>query len=248
MPIPSTIEEVLERLDEIIAASIAKNDPIGYFAYVYRRTTAAVRAGILSGRFEEAERMEKFDVDFANIYLKAYQAYAANEPCAASWQLAFDEARNSKAILQHVLLGMNAHINLDLGVAAGVLMKGKPLEELSSDFHIVNDILNEITAELEERIGRVSPLFSLATHLSKGKEGALLDFSMRAAREQAWVVAQRVWEATDETTVVARVDGNVYRFGSRLARPRRLFIRTLWKVVAFFEANEVGDNLEAMRR
>ena len=221
---------------------------MGYFAYVYRRTTAAVKEAILAGRFADNERMEAFDVSFANLYLEAYEQYHCGDPCSASWQLAFDAAKEQKAMLQHVLLGMNAHINLDLGVAAGCLMAGKNLNDLKVDFRRVNDILQEIIEELQERIARVSPVFTWFDRLGKDKDEHLLDFSMRAAREQAWVVAHQVWAAgEDKATVISRVDGNVAHLGARVNQPRTRVGRWLWWGMALTEGRSIGGNIDRLR-
>lgn len=248
MRVPATtITEVLARLDEIIADTRATNNPAGYFTYVYRHTTAAVKRAIDAGRFEDNTRMETFDVAFANLYLEAWEQYLCEEPCAASWQLSFDAATQSKAVLQHVLLGMNAHINLDLGVAAGQLMVGQQLDDLATDFRLVNNILQEIIDELQDRISRISPLFHLVDRLGKGRDEHLLDFSMRAAREQAWVVARQVWLAGDEQGgVVDRVDGNVVRLGQSIAAPRKRIPRWLWQSVAATESSDVGANIDRL--
>jgi len=249
MRLPATnIDEVLSRLDEIIDTALGDNDPGGYFAYVYRRTTRAVKEAIDAGRFADNARMEVFDVAFANLYLEAYERYQCGEECSASWTLAFAAAREQKALLQHVLLGMNAHINLDLGVAAGRLMQGKNLDDLEEDFRLVNDILQEIIEELQERVSRVSPLFHLADRFGRQRDEHLLDFSMRAAREQAWVVAHQVWSAGTETEArVRKIDLNVVKFGTFLHRPKTRMGRWAWRALAMAEGRNVKDNIERLR-
>jgi hypothetical protein len=247
MPQATTIDAVLKQLDIIIDTSRTENNAEGYFAYVYRRTTAAVKAAIRAGRFADNERMETFDVAFANLYLEAYEQYHCGDPCSASWQLAFDAAKEQKALLQHVLLGMNAHINLDLGVAAGLLMTGKDLNDLEADFRQVNNILQEIIEELQERVARASPVFTWFDRLGKDRDEHLLDFSMRAAREQAWVVAHQVWAGDDKTAVIARVDENVARFGARVNRPRTRMGRWLWRGMALTEGSGIGANIDRLQ-
>ncbi|MFT5997630.1 MAG: hypothetical protein ACI81P_000075 [Neolewinella sp.] len=248
MPQANTIDEVLQQLDVIIDTARAENNAVGYFAYVYRRTTAAVKEAIRAGRFADNDRMEAFDVSFANLYLEAYEQYHCGDPCAASWQLAFDAAKERKALLQHVLLGMNAHINLDLGMAAGRMMAGKNLNDLKADFRRVNDILQEITEELQERVARASPVFTWFDRLGKDRDEHLLDFSMRAAREQAWVVAHQVWAAGENTaTVIARIDENVARLGERVNPPRTRVGRWLWRGMALTEGRSIGGNIDRLR-
>ena len=44
-------------------------------------------------------------------------------------------------ILQHLLLGINAHINLDLGIAAVETSPGNQLAPLKNDFDMINKLL-----------------------------------------------------------------------------------------------------------
>jgi len=80
-----TIDEVLLELDLIIENSLKENSFIGIFAYVYRRTTAQIKAEIESQTFEDNVRLEKFDVSFANFFIDAHQQYKLNKPISASW-------------------------------------------------------------------------------------------------------------------------------------------------------------------
>ncbi|WP_055443520.1 DUF5995 family protein [Lacinutrix himadriensis] len=77
---PTTIPEVLDQLDIIIEQSIANNDRIGLFAFIYRRTTAEILKEIQLQNFEDNTRLEKLDVAFANLYLDAYNNYIHNKP------------------------------------------------------------------------------------------------------------------------------------------------------------------------
>lgn len=247
MPQANTIDDVMLHLDAIIEAARKEDHPSGYFAYVYRRTTAAVKAAIEAGRFNDNARMEAFDVAFANLYLDAHEKYCCGSDCSASWRLAFDGAKEQKSLLQHVLLGMNAHINLDLGVAAGRLMAGKNLDELKPDFLLVNDILQEIIDELQDRIARASPVFYWLDRLGSDRDERLLDVSMRAAREKAWMVARMVWSAgEDHARVITRIDRNVARFGERINRPGTRVTRWLWRGMALLDRRGIGGNIDRL--
>ncbi len=115
----SAIDPVVQRLNSIIEDATAEQSPAGYFPTLYCRVTKNVQQAILKGEFSNNERMEALVVVFASRYLDAYQAFQAGEKLTHSWKLAFNQHSNSSLIvLQHLLLGMNAHINLDLGMAA----------------------------------------------------------------------------------------------------------------------------------
>jgi quinol monooxygenase YgiN len=96
-----TIDEVIEQLDAIIAESKKNNDPSGFFAYIYRRTTAQIKQAVIDGKFDDNARMEKFDVHFANKYLDAYSDYQNGLTVCSPWAIAFDAKKEKLTILQH---------------------------------------------------------------------------------------------------------------------------------------------------
>ena len=114
-----TIDDVIASLEKIIADNIAQQSRLGYFAALYKRVTEAVKKGIANGEFMDGPAMEKLDIVFATRYLDAYETYMAKGSPSVSWQVAFDAAqRRPPLVIQHLFVGMNAHISLDLGIAA----------------------------------------------------------------------------------------------------------------------------------
>src|SRR5207244_3633517 len=155
----TTIDEVLTRLEEIISDSIVTNNRAGYFAALYYKVTRSVKNGILNRQFEDGPRMEKLDVLFDNRYIEAYNEYNNNLSLPASWKVAFDNAKMpSPLILQHLLLEMNAHINLDLGIAAVEAAKDNNLQNISKDFDGINTVISSLTYQVISELNRVSPL------------------------------------------------------------------------------------------
>ncbi len=136
------IDEVIDRLGTVVEEARAERSRIDYFAAMYRRVTVAVREAIVAGEFEDPVRMAQLDLVFAERYLDAYAAWRTGDAATESWQICFDAAgRWRPLILQHLLAGMSAHINLDLGVAAATVAPGGDLAELRNDFDTINDVL-----------------------------------------------------------------------------------------------------------
>ena len=152
----TTIDEVLDQLDKIIAIAAKLPNQIFAFAYVYRRTTYEIKAAILNKEFQDSKRLEKLDVIFANLFISAFYQYLNNKSIAKSWRYAFDVSKEKKGLVQHILLGMNAHINLDLAIAASEVSYGKNIIDLKTDFMKVNEILARLTNMMQESLGRVS--------------------------------------------------------------------------------------------
>ena len=185
-----TIDEVLERLDEVVARGRREHSPAGYFAVLYRHVTARVRDAIARRDFEDGERMARLDVAFANRYLEALHCFQTGQPTSRCWQLAFESARRRRLIvLQHLLLGINAHINLDLGAAAAAVCPGDTLDGLRRDFDAINDILCAMLDEMQDRLVRVWPAVALLDKLGCRADEAVLHFSIVRARGAAWDLA-----------------------------------------------------------
>ena len=134
--------------------------------------------------------MEKLDVIFANRYIKAYYQYQTQQPTSKSWEAAFVEADNYWIIvLQHLLLGMNAHINLDLGIAAAQISPKDENHSLQNDFNTINTILSSLVADVEKDLTEVWPILKWILEKTKSIDTFLIDFSMQKAREGAWKYA-----------------------------------------------------------
>lgn len=191
----TTIDDVVARLDEMTRRSIEHGDRRGYFAALYNRVTKRVRDGVRRGEFEDGARMERFDVIFANLYLDAYDRYARGERPTRPWQKAFDAARaGGLLVIQHLLLGMTAHIMYDLGIAAAEVAPGRALEALRGDYLHINNLLAEeidrVEAELVEIAGRWKPdlgaVLGRADGAAQRADETAASLIIDVARARAW--------------------------------------------------------------
>ena len=63
--------------------------------------------------------MENPDVIFVSYCLIANDPFTHNLPATQGWQVAYEAAaKNDYIILQHLIDGINIHLNIDLGIAA----------------------------------------------------------------------------------------------------------------------------------
>ena len=204
-----TIDEVLARLDAVVARARRERSRVGYFAVLYRGVTSRVRDAIARGDFEDGARMAALDVAFANRYLAALHRFDAGEPTSACWEAAFGAARRWRPIvLQHLLMGINAHINLDLGAAAAAVCPGETLTGLRRDFDAINAILCDMLDDVQDRLARIWPLMGVLDRVGCRTDEAVLHFSILHARDAAWGVAATLVELEPEAAEreLARVD------------------------------------------
>jgi hypothetical protein len=236
-----TIEGVITQLDDIIAIARREKSRIGYFAALYRKVTAKVKEGIAAGRFEDRARMEQFDVIFANRYLTAWEQFQQGQRPSLAWAHAFDTAQRGQALILHdLLLGMNAHINLDLGLAAAQTCPGPSLATLKRDFEEVNNVLASLLDEVQREIAVVSPMFGLIDQLAGYTDEAICNFSMARARATAWRAAESLAKLPvgQQAQEIAWLDMAVTTLGHVVYSPA-LSISTAFRTIYRAESKDV---------
>ncbi|MDB5072830.1 MAG: hypothetical protein JWM87_3941 [Candidatus Eremiobacteraeota bacterium] len=185
---------VIERIDAIIVWARANQSRLGFFAALYKRVTRAIGKGIEDGLFHDGPRMERFDATFANRYFAAISAYfyPAQHPAPSHcWRVAFEAAeRPSHVILLHMLAGMNAHIDLDLGITAWEIAKPGPLAALQDDFNMVNTVLTAQVKNVLDEIDEISPVLADIYDVLQKDEINLIDDGLIVARDRAWDFAR----------------------------------------------------------
>lgn len=244
---PQTIADVLTELDAVIAWARAERQRAGYFAVLYRQVTARVDDGIRQGRFEDGARMERLDVVFANRYLDALARYRRGEPPPRSWAVAFRAAETwSPLVLQHLLLGINAHINLDLGIAAAETAPGSALPALKRDFDEITTLLREMLDDVQDRIGRISPWLWLLDHVGARTDEEVFSFVLARAREFAWRSAEQLVASPDTRDAQIDVtDRAAALVGEGVLSPR-FFLRPVLLTVRLREPSEPAEVIEAL--
>lgn len=188
-----TIDQVIQSLDRIIDWSKSNRSRLGYFAALYRKVTIRVKEGITEGEFEDGKRMERLDVIFANRYLEAFEHYQALEEPTVSWKLVFVASKKWRPIvLQHLMVGMNAHISLDLGIAAAETAAPGEIASLKNDFFTINRILASLVNEVQNELAAVWPLLKIVDRLASRFDEALANLGMNISRGRAWKIAQEL--------------------------------------------------------
>jgi len=237
----TTIDGVIAQLDKIIEWSVANKNRIGYFATLYRRMTVAVKQAIIANEFEDGKRMEQLDIIFASRYFVAWDAYINKQICSNAWQSAFDACQNSGLIvLQHLLMGINTHINLDLCIAAAQCSPGKSIYALQSDFEKINEIIESQAQLVQNILCKIWPPLKLLTSISNNQEKALLNFSIDTARKCSWANAIVLANIDDsqKDDHISQIDSMVVELGKQIINPG-IWLEFLLKLVRMMEDADV---------
>jgi hypothetical protein len=245
-----TIADVLRSLDSIIDWAWTEKSRLGYFAALYRRITRAVKTGIEKGQFQNGPLMERLDVTFASRYLDAFEQFRSGRQPTLAWQLAFRAASWwYPIVVQQLLVGINAHINLDLGVAAAVTAPGEELPSLKTDFDQINAVLAGQVGTVQEEIAEISPLIGLLEKFSLRTDTVIINFSLEKARDFAWAQAVNMASKSGDQlqTAINELDVAVDLLGHLFISPPTL-IKLQLLPIRIFESNSVRPVLDVLAR
>ncbi|MCZ4318323.1 DUF5995 family protein [Aequorivita viscosa] len=246
----TNIDEVIARLDSIIEIECSQNSCMAYFPILYQKVTVRIKEGILNHEFENNQRMEKLDVLFANRYIDAYDCSGNNKPFTQGWRKAFEAAKSGNLlIMQHLLLGINAHINLDLGIAVAETVGDEgELMSFENDFNKINEILASMIASVESKIISVSPLFGLLDKFGKGREDKLVSFSINIARDGAWLFANQYHISPNKAEQLNNRDVIIATLAEKLIRQKSWVLKSLVKIIYFFEKKDVAQIVAVLKK
>ncbi|HTF81935.1 MAG TPA: DUF5995 family protein [Cytophagales bacterium] len=246
--LPTTIDEVITEMESIIQECIKTNNRAGYFAALYHAVTCRIKQGIAAGEFEDNIRMEKLDVCFANRYLTAWRTWKTGGQTSEAWRVAFTACKQwNPVVLQHLLLGMNAHINLDLGIATVEVTKGADIETIHRDFNLINTILASMVYKVINQLNQVSPLLSLLGFHATNTNLMLVQFTIEQARDGAWVFASDLSRKSGNIydSCIKTRDTSIAKLAYNLANPQKLARFTTF-VIRVFETQKTKKVIQVL--
>jgi len=247
----TTIDQVVDAIQSIVDWSKQNQSRLGYFAALYKRITIAIRTAIAEGKFQNGPRLQQLDVVFASRYFAALNGYfhpGTYPKPSHCWQVAFDGALHAEPIIvQHMLAGVNAHIDLDLGIAAEEIAPGLHLPSLHSDFNTVNAVLASQVSGVVDEIDELSPVLSDIYDVLMQNEIDLITESLKVFRDAAWrfaTILAAELPPLHPPTITLR-DLEVAKFGTLILYPPPL-LATVAGVIASRESRDIVHNIEVL--
>ena len=208
---------IRETADELRSIAQSCADAAGYFPAMYSRVTNQIADSIGVHAFVAGDRMDAFATEFASRYTRAWRQEVPRPRCwQASWDVADD---GNLLIVQHLLLGINAHVNYDLPQAAAAAARETgDLASVRKDFDTVNDVLASVSVGVLDDLDRLSQWTSMAAAVGGGRA---FNFSLRAARAQAWGAAERLYSLDEhqQRAYLAELDELVSVLAYLITRP-----------------------------
>lgn len=243
-----TIEDVIHVLEKIVQESISEKSTLGFFAALYLKVTKKVKEGIEQNFFDDGPRMEKLDVIFAKRYIDAYYNYQQGLVTTKSWDKAFAISQNLwPIVLQHLLIGMNAHINLDLGIAAAEVSKDASIQDLKNDFDKINTILSTLVSDVEHNLSEIWPFLRKILRITRKVDNFLVDFSMEIARDGAWKFAVTLSDTLPENIekLIEQRDESVSKIASLISHPG-IIVNIIFGIIRIGERGSIPEKIKAL--
>jgi len=252
-PIPTVtnIDEVIAAIQGIINWTISAESRLGYFAALYKRITIAIKEGIANNLFQDGPRMDRFDVTFASRYFAAFNAYfypAQYPSISHCWRVAFDGAQlPAPIIVQHMIAGVNAHIDLDLGIAAEAVAPGKQIDSLHHDFNTVNAVLSSQVSTVVTEIDSLSPVLADIYSVLMQNELDLIADGLVITRDSAWLFAKElaIEPSILHPETIMLHDYRVAALGTLILPPPKLIADAI-AVIAAAESRDIVKNIETL--
>jgi hypothetical protein len=241
MTVDGVDARVVQAIDDVIAWSLEQRSRIGYFAALYWHVATTLARAARSGAFSDPARIDRLNGVFFRRYLDAVDHFRRGVPTTEAWSVAFDATRRDDLlVVQHLLLGANAHIDLDLAIGVAETVPADALEGFRPDFLRVNGLLCSLIDGVCRDVTRAWPLLRAISRVTRREDDALLGFGLRAARRSAWEKAERLAAATpaERPAMIAQMDAETASLGRRIAS-RAPLAEALVRAAAFGQQRDV---------
>jgi hypothetical protein len=224
---------VLTRMTTLVDQWEAAHDRRAIFLGCYRLMTQNMLDAIDTGRFQDDVWVSNLLHRFTDYYFAALDQFDQHSPdTPVVWQLAFDATRDEDVTtLQHLLLGVNAHINFDLVFTLVDLLAPEWTDltderctQRHADHALVNRIIGEtIDAVQDQVIDRHSPWYDFVDKLLGPVDEWLTSRLISHWREEVWNNAVRYLESVTPEERVAlrqRIEQQAVQLGTDMLRIR----------------------------
>lgn len=216
-------------------------DSRAIFLNCYMLMTDNMLTALEQGEFADREWVGRLLHRFADYYFDALDAYERDAPLTPSvWRQAHQIARQGDAlVLQHLMLGVNAHINYDLVFTLAELLQpewaaldtAQRRQRYADHSHVNTVIARTIDTVQDQVITRLAPAFFLVDRLLGRADEWAATRLISTWRDAVWHHAVRLLDATSQTArtdVQHQVETYTLRRAGAILRPANVnALRTL---------------------
>ena len=190
------VPAVTSRMREQVRRWEEEGDPRSIFLSCYALMTDNMLQALSAGRFQDRAWVDRLLHRFAGYYFDALACYDCGDRATPEVWRQVHEASCTRPlhVMQHLLLGMNAHINYDLVLTLDDLLRpewvslgDRGRERRLHDHRRVNDIIAETIDVVQDTVvERHDPALDVADRLLGRLDERLLSRLVTRWREEVW--------------------------------------------------------------
>lgn len=202
----NTKQSVIKKMEDIAQQWENQQDPRAIFLRCYSMMSANMLQALEDQRFQNTDWVSVLLHRFADYYFDALACFDCGEAVPAVWQHVHQLSTGKKLhVLQHLLLGVNAHINYDLVLTLNDVLE-QDWKDLSpedrqsryQDHVTVNTIIAEtIDTVQDEVVEQYSPRMDLIDRIMGRLDEKLLVGLISRWRESVWKNAVHMLDCQD---------------------------------------------------
>lgn len=222
------IPDILTRMNIQAAKWKSENDNRAIFLECYSMMTSNMLDAIAAKRFLDCQWVEKLLHKFADYYFEALFCYDCGNNTPKVWQEVHEASQSHNLhVVQHLLIGVNAHINYDLVLTLyDILIPEWP--NISNhtkntrfrDHEMVNKIIAETIDKVQDEVIEVKePFMDIVDKALWRLDEILLTKLISKWRRNVWEQTNLLLNCQNETQkeqMLARLENDVINKGKWL--------------------------------
>jgi hypothetical protein len=229
MPVKASQSLVVKRMQRFADKWERQSDQRAIFIRCYQLMTQNIIAALAHGDFQDSVWVGRLMKHFADYYFIALKRYDQDPKTAPPvWRLAFDTARDpTTVVFQHLLLGVNAHINYDLVLTLDDLLVSNWIKLSESqrqirhaDYDLVNKVIGDtIDAVQSQIVERAIPGMWLVDKAMGPVDEWLVSHLITRWRDSVWQKAIELIETQAQrkrATLVRQVEAVTLKRGQAI--------------------------------
>jgi hypothetical protein len=200
--------DIIFRMEQQTRTWSASGDHRAIFLECYTLMTGNMLQAIDAGRFKDGVWARKLLLRFADYYFAALDAYGCtDQECVTVWTFAHDcSCQKDLHVLQHLLLGINAHINYDLVLSLVDLLEPEwerfseiERRDRYDDHCLVNQVIADTIDTVQDTVvERYDPRMDIIDRWLGRLDERLLSALITRWRQEVWDKAMRFLENTPD--------------------------------------------------
>eukprot|EP00438_Fugacium_kawagutii_P030120 Skav205179 [mRNA] locus=scaffold1333:68743:69528:+ [translate_table: standard] len=221
----SSVKEALSELKWLAEEAADAGDPNGLFFALYVLVTRQIQRGIDEKKFDNPQRMEAFDVVFANLLFDQVRLFREagdlSKVSVESWGLFFQaKQRKDLTAAQNMFLGVGPHILHDLAVAIFKVIPEEEIDSFHRDYLRVNDLLFQALDSTQNILASKSCGMQLVDWLFCRTDEWIAMGGLALLRDQAFEGGRKLHAAKDDAAqalIVKELDSGALAFSQAVA-------------------------------